>query len=269
MTQYTNDCFARIAVVDSRFAGRVLNPWNLILFNLLGFGLVVVFGLLWCLLLAVTGYSLSSVVGVSPTRSAALASLLVVVGYAAFLFLCHGFTYPEWPLNQVFCGQLRRSIARRSAPSRSSCRTDSRVVELVPRSRWNKKLCLDSATDLMTLQIDTRGVWMQGDRHDYELPAESILGVELERSRPPGSYPLYRVTIYVRTESGTVELSVSHRDYRWGALRSSRRLDQATDLAEQIKGIAKGHHYRPLQSPIVEPPSRAPLWSDNPYAPAM
>ncbi len=262
MTQDTNDLFARITPIDSRCAGKVLNPWNLVWYNLLVFGFLVTFGLGWCLLLAVTGFLLGVFIGASATASAVFAALLVLVGYLGLLFFCFGFAYPEWPLNRVFCRQFLRSVD----PLLTLSDPLTRVVELVPRNRWHKKLCLDTATDLMMIRVDEQGVWMEGDHNRYELPAESILGAELEIARPPGSYPMFRVTLYVRTAAGTIDLPISYRDHGWGSLRSSRRRAQAETLAEQINGIAKGHLYRPLQSPIVDSPPRTASWSTNPYA---
>jgi hypothetical protein len=224
-----------------------------------------------CFLLAVTGFFLGVFMGASAMASAVFAALLVLVGYLCLLFMCFGFAYPEWPLNRVFCWQLRRSVEVRDDPVLSSFDPPSfdpltRVVELVPRNRWHKKLCLDTATDLMMIRVDERGVWMKGDHYRYELPAESILGAELENARLPGSYPMFRVTLYVRTEAGTIDLPISYRDPSWGSLRSSRRRAQAESLAEQINGIAKGHLYRPLQSPLVDNPPQTAPWSANPYA---
>jgi energy-coupling factor transporter transmembrane protein EcfT len=266
MTEDTNVQFARITPVDRQQAGKVLNPWNLIWYNLLVFGFLVTFGVGWCFLLAVTGFLLGVFFGASAMASAIFATLLVLVGYLCLLFLCFGFAYPEWPLNRVFCRQFLRSVALREDPVLTPLDPLIRVVELVPRNRWQKKFCLDTATDLMLIRVDERGVWMQGDRYRYELPAESILGAELESTRPPGSYPMFRVILYVRTEAGPIDLPISYRDHSWGSLRSSRRRAQAEALAEQINGIARGQLYRPLQSPIVDDLSRTASWSGNPYA---
>lgn len=266
MTQDTKDLFARITPVDPQYAGKVLNPWNLVWYNLLVFGFLVTFGIGWCLFLAVTGFFLGMFIGASATASAVFAALLVLVGYLCMLFLCFGFAYPEWPLNCVFCRQFLRSVERRDDPFLSPFDPRIRVVELVPRNRWHKKFCLDTATDLMMIRVDQQGVWMQGDHDRYELPAESILGAELESTRPPGCYPMFRVTLYVRTPTGPIDLPISYRDHKWGSLRSSQRRAQAESLAAQINGIAKGHRYRPLQSPIIDHQPRTASWSANPYA---
>ncbi len=266
MTEDTNDHFARITPVDRQQAGKVLNTWNLVWYNLLVFGFLVTIGVGWCFVLAVTGFLLGVLIGASAMASAVFAALLVLVGYVCLLFLCFGFAYPEWPLNRVFCRQFLRSVEHREDPVRTPFDPLTRVVELVPRNRWHKKFCLDTATDLMMIRVDEQGVWMQGDHYRYELPAASILGAELESARPPGSYPMFRVTLYVRTEAGPIDLPISYRDHSWGSLRSSRRRAQAEALAAQINGIATGHLYRPLQSPIISHRPTIACWSGNPYA---
>ncbi len=175
------------------------------------------------------------------------------------------FVYPEWPTNRWLTARLRAAVAQRTDRGSWVADANHRVVELVPRERWNQML-LDTATDLMLIRVDASGVHMEGDRDRYEIPCESILGVELHSIRPTGWFTdTHMVIIYARTEDGPIELPISYRDHEFGCLRNSRRREQALALVDEINRIAKGGFYGPLSVPAantIQPESI----SVNPYA---
>ena len=183
------------------------------------------------------------------------------------------FVYPEWPMNRWLSSRLRACVSDRTDRRAWATGAANRVVELVPRERWNQML-LDTATDLMLIRVDSSGVHMEGDRDRYEIPGESILGVELHSIRPTGWFTdTHMVIIYARTENGPIELPISYRDHEFGCLRNSRRREQALALVDEINRIATGGLYGPLGSPNAAE-SRHPslplrdssISSLNPYA---
>ncbi len=159
------------------------------------------------------------------------------------------FIYPEWPMNRWLSARLRDRIRNRSDRPEWAIDADNRVVELVPRERWNL-LALDTATDLMLIRVDSSGVHLEGDCNRYEFPGESILGVELHSIRPTGWFTdTQMVIIYARMEEGPMEFPISYRDHAFGSLRNSRRREQALLLVDNISRIATGGYFGPLTDP--------------------
>ncbi len=178
------------------------------------------------------------------------------------------FSYPEWPLNRLLCWRLRNGIRKRKTASVSPDDPDTRVVELVPRERW-RRLSMETATDLMLMRIDDHGVWMTGDRHEYQLPKASIIDVTLQSSRPPGWFtPTHVVILVVRTESGPTELPISYRDHGLGNLGRAKRQHEAVEMVNAILAIASGQRYQPPTVPASELDLLVDR-SDNPYAPTL
>ncbi|MCG8650918.1 MAG: hypothetical protein MI861_13855 [Pirellulales bacterium] len=245
---------ADITPVDSRRSNRLLCVSNLVLHSLL----MILFQSGWVPLMLL-GWGVFG-----DSMWIRLALLVVCLSWLSVQLLLV-FVYPEWPLNQLLCWRLRQSIQFHANPLVSPGVENLRVVELVPRERW-RKLALDTATDLMLMRIDERGVWMTGDRREYSLPSESILGAELHSLKPSGWFtPAHMVILVVRTADGPLELPISYRDHGLGSLRSSRRRRQALDLAQRIMRIAKGCQYQPPLSPKLDTLVQGSRKSDNPY----
>lgn len=244
---------ATIIPVDRRFAGSTLGLWSMLRYSIS----IFVFSSGWCwmslggLYLSIDSpFSTSLGTGVMLISLAWLASVIILA-----------LTYPEWPHNDELCKRLRQTLQRRDPAQRDEF--FSRVVELVPRERWNR-VRLETATDLMTIEVDQRGVRMKGDRFDYELPRESILGTEVESVTPSGWLcRSHMVVLIVRTCDGTVELPVAYRDFAFGSLRSSRRKSQSVELASLIARIAAGE-CNDLSHPAAAEDAIA--FSENPYA---
>ena len=159
------------------------------------------------------------------------------------------FVYPEWPMNVSLCNRLRSAVASRSdaAPTWTT-NQDVRVVEMVPRDRWNK-VCLDTAADLLLLNITDDGIAMEGDRARYWLPAESILDVKLESIRPGGWFTkTHMVVIYARGGEGIEEITISYRDHALGELSYRARHQAAAELVQAAMSISNGRFY---DAPIV------------------
>ncbi len=244
----------------SRQAKRVMNYPSLIVHN--ASFIAVQTGWIW---LSMAGWYLFTAPLETGTHRLGLLCLLISVAWVTAQFVIV-FVYPEWPMNRRLSARLRRHVADRGDRSNWATDPDVRVVELVPRERWNK-LLLDTATDLLLLRVDSAGVMMEGDCDRYELPAASILGVELESIRPSGWFTdTHMVIIYARTEAGPVELPISYRDHQFGALRNLRRRDQAMELVHRINSIAKGQQFHPLTT-AAESPLEIPSVDANPYAP--
>ncbi len=243
---------AKITPIDPRRSMRVLSTLSLLGHSLL----LVAFQVAWILPI---------LAGMMLTNHGRLIGLAVIL--LSPLWLCMQvalvFLYPEWPLNLLLCWRLRQSIRLRDDPIVSPWNESFRVVELVPQER-QRRMALDTATDLMLIRIDDQGVWMTGDESEYELPRESILSAEVQSVRPAGWFTAtHMVVVYVRTADGPIELPISYRDHSLGSLRSSARRVDAQELAEQINAIAVGQHYLPP----LETANHRPQPSSNPYAP--
>jgi hypothetical protein len=200
----------------------------------------------------------------SINAAAATIMLLIALAWLCLQFALV-FMYPEWPLNRLLALRVCRSVEARPNPLVSPTEGGVRVVELVPRTRWHK-LALETATDLMLIRVDDKGVWMSGDRCEYSLPRDSILGAELHRVTPSGWFTAtHMVIVYVRTDDGQIELPVAYRDHGIGSLRSSQRCAHAAELLASILEIANGHRYQPPTEPPRRVVSQAPRWSGNPF----
>jgi hypothetical protein len=251
---------ATIEPIEPSEAKRVMNYPSLIFHNVVFVALQT--GWIW-LSLACWYLSTAPVVA---GQELGLLLLLISVAWLAAQFVVV-FVYPEWPMNRRLSARLRRHVADRTDRPNWVTDPDLRVVELVPRERWNR-LLLDTATDLLLLRVDSAGVMMEGDCDRYALPAESILGVELESIRPSGWFTdTHMVVIYARTDAGPVELPISYRDHQFGGLRNLRRRDQAMELVHRITNIAKGQQFQPLSG--TERPRESTSLDANPYAPPM
>ena len=269
MSTDTNHHDARITPVESGHANRVLNRWsllrNFVVTQTLGF----LYGVACCLLPLLATQFFADAVNAGFEATLGLILLSTLCGAAAAMIGLNLYGFPSLLIDRRICRRFLKTIKGRADSWISPSEAPPRVVEWVPRERWRKRLCLDTAIDLMIIQVDQRGVWMMGDRYQYELPAESILGAELEGFRPPCcSFEIYMVTIIVRTKEGPIELPISYRDYRWSELRGSRRRLQAMNLVEQINAAARGELFRPPRPPSVDDAHEHLGWqpSNNPYA---
>lgn len=261
-TNFTrNVYFGKITPVDSQYAGRTLNTWfcSWLLTRMIVVGII---GSLTPLLATAT---FCNWLNATPGTTL-LVNGTVLVAIWSWMFL-PGIAFPGCSMDRQLCRRLLKTVELRDKPVVSPFDPDTRVVELVPRDRWQGKLCLDTATDLMMIRVDESGLWMKGDWFRYELPAESLLCAHVENLRSPGGfYQIFMIVVQVRTVDGTIELPISYRDHRWGCLRSSARFDQANQLADRINSVSKGHWCHPPQPPITQPAPRVDVWSENPYA---
>ena len=248
------DHLARISPVDRSQSARILGLPSLLLSAIA----LTVFQAGWVLLMF-TGLLMINVSG-----AFAVVLLLFSLSWLCLQFALV-FLYPEWPLNRVLSHRLLQSLAKRDAPLVPPGDSATRVVELVPRSRWSK-LALESATDLMLIRIDAEGVWMSGDRREYYLPRNSILGAELQSIKPSGWFThSHMVIVFARSEEGQIELPLAYRDHPLGSLRSSRRRSEAIELADRINAIARGNFYHPPIEPDRKPRLESNRWSENPF----
>lgn len=243
---------AEITPVEPSQSRRVMNGWTiarnsiyLILFQTswLWFAALGVLAMQWTL------------------ASAAMACATIAIALLAlqcFVVV----VYPEWPINGWLCNQLRLAINDRTNKPDWVC-DDSRVVELVPRERWDRA-SFETATDLLLIHVDESGVRLEGDCHRYNLPADSILGADLHILRPPGWITSTAMVIIIaKTDQGPIELPISYRDHGYGSLLFSARQSHAIELADAISRIAKGDQFQPIENDIV--PFVLPV-STNPYA---
>ncbi len=208
----TEAYLARITPVNDRHPRRLLSLSNLLLHSIL----LIAFQASWMVWMFLGLWLLH----VQTMLAAAV--LLLASGWLCMQFVMV-FVYPEWPLNRMLSWRLVQRVRERVGPLVSPADDDVRVVELVPRERW-RTLSLETATDLMLIRVDGDGVWMTGDRHEYELPCESILGAEFHSVIPSGWFTAtYMAIIFLRSEAGQIELPISYRDHGFGSLRGSRR----------------------------------------------
>lgn len=258
MTEHS-DHIASIKPVDPSQSGNVLGVLGLLV---MAVGLVAF----------QAGWVLMMFVGLMAIQVSGLLAFALLSFSAAWLVLQFVlvFMYPEWPLNRVLAARLRESVKLRDLPLVPADQRGSRVVELVPRDRW-RRLALETATDLMLIHVDQFGVWMTGDRHEYSLPADSILAAELESIKPSGWFTqTHMVVLYVRTGDGPIELPIAYRDHDLGGLSSNRRRGEAMELLERIQRIARGSYYEPPIAPDTGQIRTASRWSNNPFeAPAI
>ncbi|KAA5542224.1 hypothetical protein FYK55_15585 [Roseiconus nitratireducens] len=159
-------------------------------------------------------------------------------------------TYPEWPINRVLRWRLRRAVAHRSAAALAGRRAHRRevrpwpnsaaMVEWLPREKWSVTQ-LDSAEDVLLIEVTSRGIRMEGDRAYYQVPGSSIIDVQYESVRPAGClHRLHFVIVVFRTDTGPLEFPITHRDHGLGGLRSEARYQRAMQLYGEISAIAQG-----------------------------
>ncbi|MCA9140481.1 MAG: hypothetical protein KDB00_27105 [Planctomycetales bacterium] len=223
---------ARIEPVDDAHRGRVLTlGWKLLLNLSLMIIPVVLAGVFMPLL------ALVALVGSG--KVLLLSAVAIPVAFAAQVSWAG--TYPEWPMNQLLVWRLRRSCRRRMCGrSQQSWIDSARMVEWVPRENWSATK-LDTARDVMLIDVSESGVRMEGDFATYTLPCASIIDVEVESIRPKGCFHcLHFVVITVRTEDGPTEFPLAYRDHQLGRLRSTHRMNQTQSLCQQIRNIATG-----------------------------
>ena len=247
---------ARVTPIDPVHSHRVMNKWSL-RFN--AFKLIVLqTSWVWFALVAAFWFN-------SPIESAAnisffawqIAAVLLVFQISII------FIYPQWPVNLSLCDNLRDSIAGRD--NNKVADEFDRVVELVPRDRW-EQFSFETATDLLVIRVNDDGVWMEGDVDRYELPAESILSAQFQAVQPPGWYTSANmIIITAKTKTGSIELPIAYRDHQFGELRNSRRRQNAMRLVDKINRIAQGGHYQFVVEPDHQVIARSAC-DDNPYA---
>ena len=245
---------AHIRPVGRRQSGNLLSLASLLVSS----ALLIAFQAGWVLAM------FAGLLMLSINATAAAVMLLISLAWLCLQFALV-FMYPEWPLNRLLTHRLCRSVETRLNPLVSPAEEGVRVVELVPRPRW-QKLALETATDLMLIRVDDQGVWMTGDRCEYSLGRDSILGAELHSVTPSGWFTAtHMVIVYVRTDEGQIELPLAYRDHGFGSLRSSRQRAEAADLLSRILRVARGHLYQPPIEPPRSEIARAPRWSANPF----
>ena len=257
---------ARIEPVADGHAGRVLTlRWKL----LLNLSLLLIPVMMVGLFVPILG--LLALVGSG--RAMLVAAVAIPVILAAQVSWAG--TYPEWPMNQLLVWRLRRCCRRRMPGRQFNWVDTARMVEWVPRENWSATK-LDTAKDVMLIEINDSGIQMEGDFSSYVFPRASMIDVEVESIRPTGCFhQLHFVVITVRTEAGPMEFPLAYRDHRLGRLRSRHRLHQTRALCQQIRSIATGGdfsysdpddgrvlHAGHLRSPIAGPAQPSP----NPYA---
>lgn len=168
----------------------------------------------------------------------------IVAGVATSLLLLGYWlvSYPEWPANQHLRRRLVRAVLRREhdvVGFRQPAGTQ-RMVEWVPREDWTATT-LETASDVMLIQVDRSGIKMEGDRQRYIFPGACIIDVCVESIRPSGSFhQLHYVVLLARTESGPIEFPIAYRDHGWRSLSSKNRYEEAMELCQQIAAIATG-----------------------------
>jgi hypothetical protein len=185
---------------------------------------------------------LAPVLGIALWVGSGKAALLAAAGVAVVLaaqILWAG-AYPEWPLNQLLLHRLRNRCRPRQTGVPHDWIETARMVEWVPRENWAATQ-LDTAEDVMLIRVNHWGVEMEGDAARYQVPASSIIDVEVESIRPTGCFHwLHFVILTVRGENGPMEFPLSFRDHKLGRLRSSHRQRQAYDLSQMIRAVATG-----------------------------
>lgn len=259
---HTDSQFLTITPIDPAEARQVMNGWSLLWHNAQ-------------FVLVQTAWLWGGAIGFWLCKPG-FPFLMNLMGYISLWFAAGwlltqftiAFVYPEWPMNSRLCQNLRRCVIDRGDRSSINWHDRSkRVVEFVPRDRWNK-MSMDTATDLMIFHIDQTGVLMEGDCNRYWLPCESIVDVQVESISPRGWFTdTHMIVITARSESGLVELPISLRDHGFGELRNSKRVRLADELANKIAGIASGVI---TEAPVVSDYSAPIPVSTNPYAaPAM
>lgn len=227
---------ARVEPLGDDVGGRVLTiGWKL----LLNLSLLLIPVMLVGLFVPILGLVAMLGSGKAVTASA----IAIPVVFAAQVSWAG--TYPEWPMNQLLVWRLRRRCRRRmreqphNEPPAEWIET-ARMVEWVPRENWSATK-LDTAQDVMLIDVNEAGIRMEGDFASYWFSAASIIDVEVESIRPKGCFhSLHFVVITARTETGPMEFPLAYRDHRLGRLRSQHRQHQTRALCDQIRSIACG-----------------------------
>ena len=238
--QTDSQSLARISRVDAPHAHQVMNRWAIMLHS----SKLVLMQTSW-VWLVLSGVWLA---GRSHEGVAQFGCGLFFMGIVALILqFCLVFIYPEWPVNRSLCQRLRRGILQRPDCPDWASDPATRVVELVPREHWQRR-SLETATDLLMIHVDSKGVCLEGDCDRYELPADSIIAAELEKTKPLGWHtPTYMIVIIARTADGPIEIPLAYRDHGFGNLKNSRRQEHAIDLMHAINEVAKGQRWEGFQ----------------------
>lgn len=211
------------------------------------------------------------------TGIAAIRLILPSIGLAIGLQVLWLVTFPEWPSNQILSWRLSRAIMRRQKERLSSRNTfefekTARMVEWVPRENWMVTR-LETAEDIMLIDVSEQGVRMAGDRQSYFFPPASIIDVQAISIRPRGCFhKLHFAVLTIRTEKGPMEFPLSFRDAQLGGLRSAARLRDTMALQHSIETIASGGDftYHDVSAYCDQPHETTPPAAkhpfENPYA---
>ena len=225
---------SHLAVIEplaDREAGRVLSlRWKL----LLNFSLLMIPAIMVGLFAPIVGL----VMWIGSGKTVLAAAIAIPTVFAAQVSWAG--TYPEWPMNRWLTWRLRRSCRNRLGDRHVNWIDSARMVEWVPRDNWGATK-LDTAKDVMLIQVDETGVRMEGDFARYHFPPGSIIDVEVDSVRPTGCFHrLHFMVLTVRSIDGPIEFPLAFRDFRLGSLRSRQRLSQTDALCRSIRGIATG-----------------------------
>ena len=174
---------ARIEPVAATSAGRVLTlSWKLLLNASLLLIPMIIVGSFAPILALVLWFGSGKTV-----LAAAIAIPVIFATQIAWAG-----TYPEWPMNQWLVWRLRRSCRTRATSDHPKDDEldwieSARMVEWVPREHWNATK-LDTAADVMLIDVGDGGVTLEGDFASYRFPPASIIDVDVESIRPTGCF---------------------------------------------------------------------------------
>ena len=247
---------ARIDAVKP--AGRVLTlPWILASTLLIGLAPAIMTAIP-LLLLGVLSILMPQLWSTWPIAAGVTGSGLLLAYWLA--------AYPEWPSNRCLHWRLARAVSRR--PQEATLVTKEaplRMAEWVPRENWTASR-LETAADVALIEVDSRGVRMEGDQGRYLFPPESIIDVSVESIRPAGCFhQMHFAVIVARTLEGPQEYPIAYRDHGIATLSTESRKRDAMELCRQIASIARGGDfiYRDRSHEMPANPRRRSL---NPFA---
>jgi hypothetical protein len=142
-----------------------------------------------------------------------------------------------------------RGVARSVIGMRPEAVIDPRdpeavFIDVIPRENW-KKVQVNDAADTGFLRIDpkTRSILFEGDRERWRIPAASLVSVEVESYRPPGSAEgetldlRYVAVIRARVGDGVWEAPVIPCHVEWRPRTGQRREELATEVRENIRTL--------------------------------
>jgi hypothetical protein len=210
---------AEIRPIDPAFAGRILTKGNILVIYLIGMLPLLV-------MLLGTGLIAAVFPLIFPDQADYRSFLDLPRPQAIRLFAGGGILLVAASIWGILCPNILsgcwfRSVATRAIRRRPDAivlpGADSLLVDMIPRSNWNRMM-LENAADVGFLAVDAqrREIRFEGDRERYRVPADALQSCELVKSlltstARPNAPGTWLVVLRASGESGIWEAPLAPR----------------------------------------------------------